>query len=134
MFPIGLWVPEICCVCCRLTIHRLAARSVIRSLELEERAEGADAENTKSRIVELSVQARVSSVHTAFIGVNKDSKQAVKGPLLQRSVPVPCEFCVCVCVSVCLCLCVSSQVTYIYIALLTIQIVTKQLHSIKIGK
>ncbi|KAK9952819.1 hypothetical protein ABG768_018625 [Culter alburnus] len=71
-----------------LTIHRLAARSVIRSLELEERAGGADAEAVRSRIVELSVQAGVSSVHTAFIGVNKDSKQTVKGPLLQRRVPV----------------------------------------------
>ncbi len=28
----------------------------------------------------------------------------------------------------------SSQVTFIYIALLTIQIVTKQLHNIKMGK
>ncbi|KAK9963876.1 hypothetical protein ABG768_007034, partial [Culter alburnus] len=70
------------------TIHRLAARSVIRSLELEERAGGADAEAIKSRIVELSVQAGVSSVHTAFVGVNKDSKQTLKGPLLQRRVPV----------------------------------------------
>ncbi len=32
------------------------------------------------------------------------------------------------------CVCVSSQVTFIYIAPLTIQIVTKQLHNIKIGK
>ncbi|XP_058612478.1 von Willebrand factor A domain-containing protein 5A-like isoform X10 [Onychostoma macrolepis] len=71
-----------------LTIHRLAARSVIRSLELEERAGGADTENIRRRIVELSVQAGVSSVYTAFIGINKDSKQTVKGPLLQRSVPV----------------------------------------------
>ncbi|XP_016398755.1 von Willebrand factor A domain-containing protein 5A-like isoform X2 [Sinocyclocheilus rhinocerous] len=71
-----------------LTIHRLAARYVIRSLELEERAGGADAENIRRRIVELSVHAGVSSVHTAFIGVNKDSKQTVKGPLLQRRVPV----------------------------------------------
>ncbi|KAK9963886.1 hypothetical protein ABG768_005108 [Culter alburnus] len=70
------------------TIHRLAARSVIRSLELQERAGGADAEAVRSRIVELSVQAGVSSAHTAFIGVNKDSKQTVKGPLLQRRVPV----------------------------------------------
>ncbi|XP_051772195.1 von Willebrand factor A domain-containing protein 5A-like isoform X2 [Ctenopharyngodon idella] len=71
-----------------LTIHRLAARSVIRSLELQERAGGADTEAVRSRIVELSVQAGVSSVHTAFIGVNKDSKQTVKGPLQQRRVPV----------------------------------------------
>ncbi|XP_058612475.1 von Willebrand factor A domain-containing protein 5A-like isoform X8 [Onychostoma macrolepis] len=74
-----------------LTIHRLAARSVIRSLELEERAGGADTENIRRRIVELSVQAGVSSVYTAFIGINKDSKQTVKGPLLQRSVPVSRE-------------------------------------------
>ncbi len=40
-----------------------------------------------------------------------------------------------VCVCVCVCVCVkSSQVTFIYIALLTIQIVTKQLHNIKMGK
>ncbi|XP_043088389.1 von Willebrand factor A domain-containing protein 5A-like isoform X2 [Puntigrus tetrazona] len=71
-----------------MTIHRLAARSVIRSLEMEERAEGADTENIRSRVVELSVQARISSVHTAFIAVNKDSKQTVKGALLQRRVPV----------------------------------------------
>ncbi|XP_073688058.1 von Willebrand factor A domain-containing protein 5A-like [Garra rufa] len=76
-----------------LTIHWLAARSVIRSLELQERAgqeRAAGIENIRSRIVELSVQAGVSSVHTAFIGVNKDSKQTVKGPLLLRRVPVPC--------------------------------------------
>ncbi|XP_051718581.1 von Willebrand factor A domain-containing protein 5A-like isoform X2 [Ctenopharyngodon idella] len=70
------------------TIHQLAARSVIRSLELEEQAGGADAEAVRSRIVELSVQAGVSSVHTAFICVNKDSKQTIRGPMLQRRVPV----------------------------------------------
>ncbi|XP_067280256.1 von Willebrand factor A domain-containing protein 5A-like [Pseudorasbora parva] len=66
------------------TIHQLAARSVIRSLELEERARGAGAEAVRSRILELSVQAGVSSNHTAFIAVNKDSKQIIKGPLLKR--------------------------------------------------
>ncbi|XP_050958335.1 von Willebrand factor A domain-containing protein 5A-like isoform X2 [Labeo rohita] len=72
-----------------LTIHRLAARTVIRSLELQERAGlPAGVENIRNRIVELSVQAGVSSVHTAFIAVNKDSKQTVKGPLLQRRVPL----------------------------------------------
>ncbi len=41
----------------------------------------------------------------------------------------------CVCVKERVCMCVSlCQVTFIYIALLTIQIVTKQLHNIKIGK
>uniref|UniRef100_A0A8C1ANS3 von Willebrand factor A domain-containing protein 5A-like n=1 Tax=Cyprinus carpio carpio TaxID=630221 RepID=A0A8C1ANS3_CYPCA len=76
-----------------LTIHRLAARSVIRSLELQEQAGRASGvENIRSRIVELSVQAGVSSVHTAFISVNKDSKQTVKGPLLQRRVPTGLMF------------------------------------------
>ncbi|XP_048036105.1 von Willebrand factor A domain-containing protein 5A-like [Megalobrama amblycephala] len=66
-----------------LAVHRLAARTLIRSLEQEERSGDAYFE---SRIVELSVQAGVSSVHTAFIAVNKDSRQIVEGPLLQRRV------------------------------------------------
>ncbi|XP_016426276.1 von Willebrand factor A domain-containing protein 5A-like [Sinocyclocheilus rhinocerous] len=70
-----------------LSIHRLAARTLIRSLELEERSGAADVEGIRSRMVELSVQAGVSSVHTAFIAVNKDSRQTVKGPLQQRRVP-----------------------------------------------
>ncbi|XP_067236598.1 von Willebrand factor A domain-containing protein 5A-like isoform X2 [Chanodichthys erythropterus] len=68
-----------------LAIHQLAARTLIRSLEQKER-DGA-AKSIRSRIVELSVQAGVSSVHTAFIAINKDCRQTVKGPLLQRRVP-----------------------------------------------
>ncbi len=53
------------------------------------------------------------------------------------------SICLCICpsvynpsvhVSVCLSVCPSSQVTFIYIARLTLQIVSKQLHNIKIGK
>uniref|UniRef100_A0A673ISN1 von Willebrand factor A domain-containing protein 5A-like n=1 Tax=Sinocyclocheilus rhinocerous TaxID=307959 RepID=A0A673ISN1_9TELE len=83
-----------------LSIHRLAARTLIRSLELEERSGAADVEGIRSRMVELSVQAGVSSVHTAFIAVNKDSRQTVKGPLQQRRVPTRGYVklvCVCVC-------------------------------------
>ncbi|XP_016324406.1 von Willebrand factor A domain-containing protein 5A-like [Sinocyclocheilus anshuiensis] len=71
-----------------LSIHRLAARTLIRSLEQKERSGAADVEGIRSRIVELSVQAGVSSVHTAFIAVNKDSRQTVKGPLVKRRVPI----------------------------------------------
>ncbi|XP_026057651.1 von Willebrand factor A domain-containing protein 5A-like [Carassius auratus] len=71
----------------QLSIHRLAARTLIRSLEQKERSGAADVEGIRSRMVELSVQAGVSCVHTAFIAVNKDSRQTVKGPLLQRRVP-----------------------------------------------
>ncbi|XP_048014651.1 von Willebrand factor A domain-containing protein 5A-like isoform X3 [Megalobrama amblycephala] len=70
-----------------LAVHRLAARTLIRSLEQKERSGDADVESVRSRIVELSVQAGVSSVRTAFIAINKDSRQTVKGPLLQRRVP-----------------------------------------------
>uniref|UniRef100_A0A673HVZ7 von Willebrand factor A domain-containing protein 5A-like n=1 Tax=Sinocyclocheilus rhinocerous TaxID=307959 RepID=A0A673HVZ7_9TELE len=73
---------------CRLSIHRLAARTLIRSLEQKERSGAADVEGIRSRMVELSVQAGVSCVHTAFIAVNKDSRQTVKGPLLHRRVPI----------------------------------------------
>ncbi|XP_073688686.1 von Willebrand factor A domain-containing protein 5A-like [Garra rufa] len=69
-----------------LSIHQLAARTLIRSLEQEERSGAADVEGIRSRMVELSVQAGVSSVHTAFIAVNKDCKQTVKGPLEKRKV------------------------------------------------
>ncbi|XP_055049199.2 von Willebrand factor A domain-containing protein 5A isoform X1 [Misgurnus anguillicaudatus] len=78
-----------------LSIHRLAARTVIRCLEQEERAGGADVEEIKKRIVDLSVQAGVSSVHTAFIGVNKDSRETVTGPLLQRTIPTQPMFAMC---------------------------------------
>ncbi|XP_067235565.1 von Willebrand factor A domain-containing protein 5A-like [Chanodichthys erythropterus] len=85
-----------------LAVHRLAARTLIRSLEQEERSgdkvvfgiRSNIMDKMKSRIVELSVQAGVSSVHTAFIAINKDSRQTVKGPLLQRRVPTQARRCV----------------------------------------
>ncbi|KAI4897473.1 hypothetical protein NFI96_013350 [Prochilodus magdalenae] len=70
-----------------LSIHRLAARSLIRSLEWEEQKEGAEKEEVKAKVVELSVQAGVSSSHTAFIAIHKGSGEAVKGPLLRRRIP-----------------------------------------------
>nr|XP_055048935.1 von Willebrand factor A domain-containing protein 5A-like isoform X2 [Misgurnus anguillicaudatus] len=75
-----------------LSIHRLAARSLIRGLEQEERTEGVDVEDIKRRMVEISVEAGVNSVHTAFIAINKDNREAVKGPLIQRTVPTQGEY------------------------------------------
>uniref|UniRef100_A0A8C1GTP3 Uncharacterized protein n=1 Tax=Cyprinus carpio TaxID=7962 RepID=A0A8C1GTP3_CYPCA len=89
----------------QLSIHRLAARTLIRSLEQEERSGDADVEGIRSRMVELSVQAGVSSVHTAFIAVNKDSRQTVKGPLLQRGVLTYETDTACPFTLVCLCVC-----------------------------
>ncbi|XP_065133588.1 von Willebrand factor A domain-containing protein 5A-like [Paramisgurnus dabryanus] len=70
-----------------LSIHRLVARSLIRCLEQEERTGGVDVEDIKRRMVEISVEAGVSSVHTAFIAINKHNREVVKGPLIQRRVP-----------------------------------------------
>ncbi|XP_048013487.1 von Willebrand factor A domain-containing protein 5A-like [Megalobrama amblycephala] len=81
-----------------LAVHYLAARTLIRSLEQQERLSGSDLFGIRksimdkmicfrNRIMKLSVQAGVSSVYTAFIAINKESRQIVKGPLLQRRVP-----------------------------------------------
>uniref|UniRef100_A0A3B3BNL6 VIT domain-containing protein n=1 Tax=Oryzias melastigma TaxID=30732 RepID=A0A3B3BNL6_ORYME len=75
-----------------LTVHRLAARSLIcsliRSLEVKKRVNrGKSDEDVKKKVVELSVQSGVSSGHTAFIAVNKDSGDAVQGPLMHGEIP-----------------------------------------------
>uniref|UniRef100_A0A672HYI9 von Willebrand factor A domain containing 5A n=1 Tax=Salarias fasciatus TaxID=181472 RepID=A0A672HYI9_SALFA len=74
-----------------LTIHRLAARTLIRSLETEDRdnLEKDDYEAKKKKVVELSVQSGVSSAFTAFVAVNRDSGEATHGPLVRRDIPVP---------------------------------------------
>ncbi|XP_027900800.1 von Willebrand factor A domain-containing protein 5A-like isoform X6 [Xiphophorus couchianus] len=73
-----------------LTVHRLAARTMIRSLESEERTQSEqNDEEMKKRVVELSVQSGVSSFFTAFIAVNKDSGESVEGPLVRRNIPTP---------------------------------------------
>lgn len=73
------------CVC-RLTVHRLAARTLIRSLEMEGEAGN---KNVKEEVVEVSVQSGVSSSFTAFIGVKKDAGEVIQGPLLLRHIPTP---------------------------------------------
>ncbi|XP_068563149.1 von Willebrand factor A domain-containing protein 5A-like [Cebidichthys violaceus] len=73
-----------------LTVHRLAARTLIRSLEMEERErEGPEDGGVKKKVVDLSVQSGVSSAFTAFIAVNKDNSEAIQGPLVRRNVPTP---------------------------------------------
>uniref|UniRef100_A0A8C4E6E3 von Willebrand factor A domain-containing protein 5A n=1 Tax=Dicentrarchus labrax TaxID=13489 RepID=A0A8C4E6E3_DICLA len=71
-----------------LTVHRLAARTLIRSLEMEEREQrGEQDKGVKKKVVECSVQSGVSSVFTAFIAVNKGDSEAVQGPLVRRNYP-----------------------------------------------
>ncbi|CAL9685376.1 unnamed protein product [Knipowitschia caucasica] len=73
-----------------LTVHRLAARSLIRSLEQEkEDTSHKKVDAAKKKVIDLSVQSGVSSSFTAFIAVNKTSGEAIQGPLLRRNVPLP---------------------------------------------
>ncbi|XP_035857256.1 von Willebrand factor A domain-containing protein 5A-like [Sander lucioperca] len=73
-----------------LPVHRLAARTLIRSLEMEERErKGEQEEGVKKKVVELSVQSGVSSAFTAFIAVNKGDGEVIQGNLVRRNVPTP---------------------------------------------
>ncbi|XP_041733988.2 von Willebrand factor A domain-containing protein 5A isoform X4 [Coregonus clupeaformis] len=78
-----------------LTVHRLGSRTLIRSLEMEEREGDGEKEGVKEKVVELSVQSGVSSAFTAFIAVHKGDREVVQGPMLHRQVPTPS-----VCVSI----------------------------------
>ncbi|KAL3992210.1 crystallin, alpha A [Sarotherodon galilaeus] len=71
-----------------LTVHRLGARTLIRSLEMEERENREEQHGgMKEKVVQLSVQSGVSSSFTAFIAVNKDNGEVIQGPLVQRNIP-----------------------------------------------
>ncbi|XP_028429045.1 von Willebrand factor A domain-containing protein 5A isoform X2 [Perca flavescens] len=73
-----------------LTVHRLAARTLIHSLEMEEGERGGEQDGeVKKKVVELSVQSGLSSAFTAFIAVNKSDGEAIQGPLVLRNVPTP---------------------------------------------
>ncbi|XP_039478711.1 von Willebrand factor A domain-containing protein 5A-like isoform X2 [Oreochromis aureus] len=73
-----------------LTVHRLGARTLIRSLEMEEReSRGQQDGEVKKKLVRLSVQSGVSSSFTAFIAVNKDNSRVIQGPLVRRNIPTP---------------------------------------------
>ncbi|XP_059187471.1 von Willebrand factor A domain-containing protein 5A-like [Centropristis striata] len=77
-----------------LTVHRLAAWTLIRSLEMEEREHRGERDGgvKKKKVVELSGQSGVSSAFTAFIAVNKGDGEAIQGPLVRRNVPTPTQF------------------------------------------
>uniref|UniRef100_A0A672HY99 VIT domain-containing protein n=1 Tax=Salarias fasciatus TaxID=181472 RepID=A0A672HY99_SALFA len=76
-----------------LTVHRLGARTLIRSLEMEGReSRGEQHTGVKEKVVALSIQSGVSSCFTAFIAVNKGDGEAIQGPLVRRNVPAPSEW------------------------------------------
>ncbi|XP_023265039.1 von Willebrand factor A domain-containing protein 5A-like, partial [Seriola lalandi dorsalis] len=72
-----------------LTVHRLGARTLIRSLEMEEREHSGQQDGgVKKKVVELSVQSGVSSPFTAFIAVNKSNGKPIQGPVVRRDIPL----------------------------------------------
>uniref|UniRef100_A0AAZ3S7D1 von Willebrand factor A domain-containing protein 5A-like n=1 Tax=Oncorhynchus tshawytscha TaxID=74940 RepID=A0AAZ3S7D1_ONCTS len=72
-----------------MAVHRLGARTLIQSLEVEEREQDGEKEGAKEKVIELSVQSGVSSAFTAFIAVHKGDGEALQGQLLRRHVPTP---------------------------------------------
>uniref|UniRef100_A0A8C8IIL6 von Willebrand factor A domain containing 5A n=1 Tax=Oncorhynchus tshawytscha TaxID=74940 RepID=A0A8C8IIL6_ONCTS len=74
-----------------MTVHRLGARTLIQSLEVEEREQDGEKEGAKEKVIELSVQSGVSSAFTAFIAVHKGDGEALQGQLLRRHVPTPSD-------------------------------------------
>uniref|UniRef100_A0AAZ3PK95 von Willebrand factor A domain-containing protein 5A-like n=1 Tax=Oncorhynchus tshawytscha TaxID=74940 RepID=A0AAZ3PK95_ONCTS len=74
-----------------MAVHRLGARTLIQSLEVEEREQDGEKEGAKEKVIELSVQSGVSSAFTAFIAVHKGDGEALQGQLLRRHVPTPSE-------------------------------------------
>ncbi|XP_069819424.1 von Willebrand factor A domain-containing protein 5A-like isoform X2 [Dendropsophus ebraccatus] len=70
----------------RPTIHRLAAKSLISKLEY-----GMDSgsEEVKKRILETSLQSGVISSLTAFVAVDKDTKNLVEGLPVRWDIPAP---------------------------------------------
>ncbi|XP_051779069.1 von Willebrand factor A domain-containing protein 5A-like isoform X12 [Erpetoichthys calabaricus] len=74
----------------RLTAHRLAAKSLINQMEEKKEEQlltGGGIENLKKNIVEMSSEARVLSPYTAFIAINKESREAIQAPLIRRDIP-----------------------------------------------
>ncbi|XP_034460742.1 von Willebrand factor A domain-containing protein 5A-like [Hippoglossus hippoglossus] len=68
-----------------LTVHRLGARTLIRSLEMEE-----ENGEEQEKVVDLSVQSGVSSSYTAFIVVNKVPTIPINPHLYSNSQIVLC--------------------------------------------
>ncbi|XP_072107018.1 von Willebrand factor A domain-containing protein 5A-like [Mobula birostris] len=74
--------------CGSSSVHRLAAKALLGSLEL---GPDRDTEQVKRRLVEISTQANVVCSRTAFIAINKELGQAVQGPVIRRDVPLCVE-------------------------------------------
>ncbi|XP_043914200.1 von Willebrand factor A domain-containing protein 5A-like isoform X2 [Protopterus annectens] len=69
----------------RLTVHHLAGKRMISELE---EGEHENSDEVKKRITALSLQTGIISSHTAFVAINKELNQPIKGPLIRRDIPI----------------------------------------------
>ncbi|XP_032140991.1 von Willebrand factor A domain-containing protein 5A [Sapajus apella] len=69
-----------------LTIHRLAAKSLLQTKDMGLRDTPA---SDKKDALNLSLESGVISSFTAFIAINKDLNKPVQGPLAHRNIPRP---------------------------------------------
>ncbi|CAB4011146.1 Hypothetical predicted protein [Paramuricea clavata] len=70
------------------TIHHLAAKKLIKEMELD-----LESGQTNSYIIQLSCDANVISSQTAFIAIDEERKEAVKGSLETWDIPQDDEWC-----------------------------------------
>ncbi|XP_068926199.1 von Willebrand factor A domain-containing protein 5A-like [Petaurus breviceps papuanus] len=68
----------------KLTIHRLAAKSLIQILD----GNFQDVAEVKKKVVDVSLQSGVVSSHTAYIAINKELNEPIQGPLSRRDIPL----------------------------------------------
>nr|XP_054297683.1 von Willebrand factor A domain-containing protein 5A isoform X2 [Pongo pygmaeus] len=69
-----------------LTIHRLAAKSLLQTKDMGLRETPA---SDKKDALNLSLESGVISSFTAFIAINKELNKPVQGPLAHRDIPRP---------------------------------------------
>ncbi|XP_062949507.1 von Willebrand factor A domain-containing protein 5A [Cynocephalus volans] len=69
-----------------LTIHRLAAKSLLQAKDMGFRETPASA---KKEVLNISLESGVISSYTAFIAINKELNMPVQGPLARRDIPRP---------------------------------------------
>ncbi|XP_008589992.1 PREDICTED: von Willebrand factor A domain-containing protein 5A [Galeopterus variegatus] len=69
-----------------LTIHRLAAKSLLQAKDMGFRETPASA---KKEVLNISLESGVISSYTAFIAINKELNMPVQGPLAFRDIPRP---------------------------------------------
>ncbi|KFO35988.1 von Willebrand factor A domain-containing protein 5A [Fukomys damarensis] len=69
-----------------LTIHRLAAKSLIQTKDMGFRETSA---RERKDVLNISMESGVMSSFTAFIAINKELNQPVQGPLVHREIPRP---------------------------------------------